>query len=212
MRKKMGLLIHGYNVNSPNWLEVVWWIKSVSVFIGRLPQGAMIASLMKPELVVFGTGASERKGKVEAEVMRDYLLDNFLELAILPKFSDVNLKELRDRIASVSRLEIKSKNTFEEIKYASYMFKEAGIEIFGSISSPDHVSRCAVNADQIFSEEKELSVFRGNYFTWPSQIPYGVENKWPVVVETPHRLHQFVQKLIGLPKEKQEEIIKKNPD
>ena len=203
---KTGVLVHGYNVNSENWQEVVWW-KNPKL-IGRLPQAAKVIAQMEPELVIFGTGASEKDGKIEAEIMRDYLLEYFTELAILPDFLGVNIEKLRERIAKISRLEIKSKNTFEEIEYASRMFKEAGIEVFGSVSSPDH-ARCAAYADQIFTEDKELTVFKGNYFTWLSQVPYGEKGKWPLVVESPNRLYPVFQKIMALPREQQEKIIKK---
>ena len=81
---KTGVLIHGYNVNSSNWQNVVWW--EDTKLIGRLPQGAKAVSLMNPELIVFGMGASVKDGKIEAEIMRDYLLEYFHELAVLPEF------------------------------------------------------------------------------------------------------------------------------
>ena len=171
MERKTGVLIHGYNVHSKNWQEVVWW-KSPEL-VGRLPQGAKVILEVEPEMVIFGSGASEKDGKIEAEVMRDYLLEYFLELAILPDFLGVNLEKLRERITQISRLETKSKETYEEIYYSSYIFKKEGIERIILVSSPDHTPRCGLYAAQIYFKEKELSCYLGNFSTYPSMVPYG---------------------------------------
>ncbi|MBI2450092.1 MAG: YdcF family protein [Candidatus Nealsonbacteria bacterium] len=204
---KTGVLIHGYNVNSPNWQEVVW--RKSPELIGRLPQGARVVSLIKPELIVFGTGASIKDGKVEAEIMRDYLLEYVDELAVLPDFLGIDLEKLRKRIAEISRLETRSKNTFEEILYSTRIFKDAGMEMIVSVSSPDHASRCMRDAMNIFSEITDFRSYFGNFSVWPSQILYGEKGKWPVVVESPSRLYPVFQKLMSLPKEEQEQLIKK---
>ena len=195
---KTGVLVHGYNIHSSNWQEVVWWKNPDS--IGKLPQAAKIISLIKPELVIFGSGASRRDGKTEAEIMRNYLLEHFTELAVLGDFFEIDLKKLCRAISSISQLEFWSENTFQEIKYSACMFKAAGVESIISVSSPDHASRCMANAMEIFSEDRKLSMFLGNFSTWPSQVPYGRKGEWPVVVESPHRFYPALRKIMTLPK------------
>lgn len=184
MKRKVGVLVHGYDVILPtNWVEVVWWDRYRR--LGRLPQGAKVIFETNPQLVVFGTGASEKDGKIEAAIMRDYLLDYFLELAILPDFLGVNLEKLRERIRQISRLEIHSKNTIEEILYAAYLFKEAGVERIIMVSSPDHTPRCGKEAFLIFSREKDLNCYLGNFYTCPSLVPYGTSVEDVVIKESP---------------------------
>jgi len=168
--KKTGVLIHGYNVNSPNWLTVVWG--NPPDLLGRLPRGVMVAIEEKADIVVFGTGASELNGKIEAAVMRDYLLEHFYNLKQFSVFKKIDLKKIRERIKDISRLEIKSKNTREEVKFALQIFKEEGIEKVVLVTSPDHVSRSLRDAYIVAEEDETLRNFTKDLFATPSQTTY----------------------------------------
>ncbi len=190
IKRRVGVLIHGYNLLEENWEEVVWGRPPL---MGRLPRGALIALYLDAEIIVFGTGATERDGKKEAEVMRDYLLDHFSELKEFPAFQGIDLKAAKKKIEEVSRVEIESTNTIEEVYCAGKIFLEAGVESIILVSSPDHLPRCFRDVHIVFSENKDFHVFAENLFGTSCQTFYGT-NRMPLVVESSHECHPFLQR------------------
>ena len=156
MKEGTGLLIHGFTLNTLNW-PLSWERVELGEppnLLGRLSRGIEIVLAEDVEVLVFGTGSTERGGKTEAQYIRDYLLDNFERLKEFPNFQGVDLKRLKERIEHIARLETKSKNTAEEIFFTAEIFLEAGVDKIISVSSPDHIVRCA----------KEWQLFRKKHY------------------------------------------------
>lgn len=170
-REKVGVLIHGYNIEKKNWREVVWGRGNL---MGRLPKGALVTLEEGAEVIVFGTGASQTKeGKIEAEVMRDTLVEQFFRLEDFSAFSRIDLTErVRDRIEKISRLETESRNTREELQFAGEIFREERIEKVILVSSPDHISRCLRDAYVVFIENIDFYPFEQRLYATPSQVSY----------------------------------------
>jgi hypothetical protein len=156
--------------------------------MGRLPKGALTVWEENADIIVFGTGASKKDGKVEAAWMRDTLIERFFELPNFSAFQKISLedlKSLKKKIEKNSRLEIRSKNTKEEIKFAGEVFIKEGVEKVFIVSSPDHVSRCIRDAYLVYSEEKEFNPLAKRLFATPSQIPYTGRNVGDVKIIEP---------------------------
>ncbi len=209
-KKRAGVLIHGYHLQAKGWENIVW---GEPPLMGRLPKGIAVALETEAEVVVFGTGASEKGGKKEAEVIRDYLFEHFFELEKFPIYDGIKLKEdfreAERRLKEISVLETKSQNTLEEVKFAGEIFKNHGIEKAILVSSPTHISRCLKYAYVVFSEEKELSYLTQELYATPSQVCYPGDKAGDVIViEPPHRpdrpysLYPCVKRMMKVPEEK----------
>lgn len=209
-KKRTGVLIHGYHLQAKGWENIVW---GVPPLIGRLPKGTAVALETEAEVVVFGTGASEKGGKKEAEVIRDYLFENFFELEKFPIYNGIKLKEAERRMKKISVLETKSQNTLEEVKFAGEIFKNHGIERAILVSSPTHISRCLRDAYAVFSKKKELSYLAQELYATPSQVCYPGHKAGDVIVmEPPHRpdrpsLYPCVKRMMDVPEEKLKEFL-----
>ncbi|MBE9593394.1 MAG: YdcF family protein [Proteobacteria bacterium] len=214
-KKRVGVLIHGYHLQAKNWENIVW---GEPPLMGRLPKGTAVALETEAEVVVFGTGASEKGGKKEAEVIRDYLFEHFFELEKFSAFNGLELEEdIREaerRMREKSVIEIKSQNTFEEVKFAGEIFKNHGIERAILVSSPAHISRCLKYAYAVFSEEKELRYLTQELYATPSQVCYpGYKVEDVIVMEPPHRpdrpysLYPCFKRMMNMPEEKLKELL-----
>ena len=213
MENRTGVLIHGLHLQTQGWEEIVWG--RPPHLLGILPQGAAIALREKASIVVFGTGASERNGKKEAEVARDLLLDRFLDLAQFTDFQGVDLEESRRVVQRISVVETHSQNTAQEVKFAGRMFQEAGVDRIFLVSSPTHISRCVRDAFMAFNEDGALRHFTYNLFASPSQMCFlGTTAQDVAIVEPSHRpdrtasnLNLLVQKMLRVPSGNQEEFL-----
>lgn len=215
MKERTGVLIHGLHLQTKGWEEIVWG--KPPYLLGRLPQGIAVALTEKAGIVVFGTGASERDGKKEAEVTRDFLLDHFLELSKFTDFQGVDLKEAKGTIENISSLDTLSQNTAQEVRFASRMFQEAGVDKIILVSSPTHISRCIRDAFIACNEDDALRHFTHNLFATPSQTCFpGTTAADVAIVEPPHRpdriansLNVLVQRMFKVPRAEQESFLTK---
>lgn len=205
---KTGVLVHGFHLQAPNWKNIVWG--EPPYFLGRVPKGMSVALLEgNVDIIVFGTGASEKDGKKEAEYTRDYLLEHFYELAEFEVFWGFHhFLEAKIRIERILRVEIQSQNTAQEVQFAGRMFREVGVERIILVSSPAHISRCLRDALVNIKGVSDISAM-------PSQTSWA-DPAEVVIVEPSHRpdqpktnLHSFVKDLLSLPREEQEKLIKK---
>ena len=137
---KTGVLVHGFHLQAENWESIIWGLPPN--LLGRAPKGVLVALEEKAEILVFGTGASEKDGKKEAEYIRDYLLEHFDKLAEFSAFRDIDLVSAKKIIEEITRVEIRSQNTAQEIELAGEMFEEVGVEKIILVSSPVHILRC----------------------------------------------------------------------
>lgn len=171
---KTGVLVHGFNLHAENWENIVWG--KPPFFLGRVPKGVLVALEEKADIMVFGTGASEKDGKKEAEYTRNYLVEHFSELAKFSAFRNIILEEAKKIIGEISKLELKSQNTVQEISYAGEIFKEVGVGKIILVSSPAHSPRCLRDALAII-DGLDISVR-------PSQTSWG-DIKDVIVLEPP---------------------------
>ena len=72
---RTGVLVHGCHLEAFDWRGIVWG--SPPHELGRIPTAVYVAVKEDAEVIVFGTGASERGGKKESEVTREYMLEHF---------------------------------------------------------------------------------------------------------------------------------------
>lgn len=202
---KTGVLVHGFHLQAENWENIVWG--KPPFWLGRVPKGVLVALEEKADIMVFGTGASEKDGKKEAEYTKDYLLEYFSKLANFSAFSGINLAKAKKTIEEVIRTEVRSQNTAQEIQFAGKIFDGVGVERIILVSSPVHIPRCLRDALAILKEREILVKYSQTSWSDPGET---------VIIEPPHgmdklkiNLYGFVKNLFAMSKEKQEEIIKK---
>lgn len=202
---KTGVLVHGFHLQAENWEKIVWG--KPPNLLGRAPKGVMVALEENADIIVFGTGASVKDGKKEAEYTRDYLLEHFLELVEFWALEGIDLAEAKEKISQIAKLEIKSQNTFQEPRFAADIFRRANAERIIIVSSPTHISRCLRDALMVFDREDVIAQPSHTGWADASEV---------IIIEPPYRpdrqksnLHSFVKKLMALSSDEQEEIIKK---
>lgn len=152
--ERVGVLSHGYHCGAPDWMEIVWGRPPFA--LGRALKAVQIAWREKAELIVFGTGASEKDGMKEAEYIIHYLLENFTQLREFSAFSRIHLVALREKIVRISVPETKSQNTAEEVALAGRIFAAKGVERVYQVSSPFHIPRCHRDALVAFRADPKL--------------------------------------------------------
>jgi len=230
---KTGVLVHGCNLNIENWRHVAWGDPPDEP--GRIPQGMLMAAQTNADVIVFGTGASEKAfrlgesektGQVlsEAEYSLEYLKIHFSSLAKfeilrtrIPQLQDPKrVQKLSESLLGRVVLDTNSMNTIEEIANAGKIFAERGIEQAILVSSPSHIVRCLRDAGAIYQNDKSFASFRYNVHAVPSTTCYeGTTGADVVVIEPPHRpdrhvvpTHRRIQRMLTLQKLDYEELVK----
>ena len=198
------MLVHGCHLGALNWRGIMWGNPPDEM--GRIPKAVSVALQEDADVMVFGTGASEKAGKKEGEYTRDYMLDKFLELSAFSWFSDTALKEARARLAAISICECCSQNTLEEMEEAARIFKKKGVQKIILVSSPTHISRCIRDA-LVVLHTPELSGLRRHLYAAASDTSYlGGRVEDVVIFEPPHRgdqqaflTHYVVKRIFKIP-------------
>lgn len=185
IKKRVGVWVHGFLLQAEVWRKVVWG--EPPDLLGRVPKAVLVALEEDAVFLGFGTGASEKDGKKEAEFIRDYLLEHFLELAEFTAFKGVDLVKAKEKIQSISRLETQSHNTKEESEFAVEMLEESGIEKIFLVSSPVHLPRCLRDYYAVL-EKRQNTILVQNLYAIPSQTYWGEVGLGDlVIIEPPHR-------------------------
>lgn len=193
-RRKTGVLVHGYNLHAGQWEDVAWGAPPER--IGRVPMGVFVALSEQADVMVFGSGASEKDGLLESEATERLLWERFDKLAgfaVLRK----HLPELkhpdstgtyRERIESILHLDRASRNTREEIARAGRIFVDRDIERVILVSSPTHMPRCLRDACTIYGEDSGMSGLLQGLYAVPSVTGYpGYAAGDVAIFEPPHR-------------------------
>ncbi len=209
---KTGLLCHGRHVLAKNWKFHQWGDKEKGL-LGQVMKTILLASQENPEIIIFGTGASEKDGLKESEYTIKYMFEHFDDLYALPQFQGMDIEQLRAFMKLKSIPEKKSQNTYEEIKRALEIFSHHGIERAIWVSNPDHISRCMQLAHQVYCETNSKTL--QNFFAAQSDIGYnGTPSITSKIVEMPHRgddpspdLSQYIGGYFRLAPEKKEEFV-----
>ncbi|MCH2101745.1 MAG: hypothetical protein MK209_07465 [Planctomycetes bacterium] len=210
---KTGVLVHGCHLEAYDWRGIVWGYPNAGD-LGRAPKGVLVAHQEQAEMIVFGTGASERvvdRGgeripMKEGEYTLDYLLRHFDELSEFPAFSKLDLPALRMQIEETAHAEVCSQNTREEVAEAAELFLASGVERMILVSSPTHISRCVRDAYTAL-ERRRFAKLRHQLFATPSDSSYlGSRAEDVVIFEPPHRsdrhsapIHINVSRILRIP-------------
>lgn len=210
---KTGILVHGCHLGALNWRGIMWGHPPDQ--LGRIPKAVAVALQEDAEVLIFGTGASEKNNKKEGEYTRDFMFEHFSELKEFSYFHDIDLVNVRSNFLNISRAECRSQNTREEMKEAGKIFSELGTERVILVSSPTHISRCIRDALDVFKGEKYWSL-RENLFATASDTSYlGGRVEDVVIFEPPHRgdqqsflTHYVVKRIFKISAEEMPRFLK----
>jgi hypothetical protein len=210
---KSGVLVHGCHLGALNWQGIMWGHPPDE--LGRVSKGVAVALQENAEVLIFGTGASEKDRKKEGEYTRDYLLDNFFKLKAFACFAAMDLEEAQARIASIAIPECRSRNTREEMEEAARIFLEREVEKVVLVSSPTHISRCIRDALVVFQDARYTGL-RGHLYAAASDTSYlGGRVEDVVIFEPPHRgdqqaffTHYVVNRIFKIPEDQMPGFLK----
>jgi hypothetical protein len=148
---KSSVIVMGYNVNEPNYEEVVWGEPPHRP--GRLVKGAAIF-LEEDAEIFFLTGCGGRDGREGVEITRDLLYERIKyleEFTVCPIFRMYHHSIILDRLEQAIRLEHRHPDkliqttllTMRSIKLELVISETQKVTL---VSSPDHISRCLRDA------------------------------------------------------------------
>ena len=222
-KKKSGVLVHGCNLHTYNWKRIVWGKPPHE--LGRVPKGIFIALYEEAEAMVFGTGASEKNGLLEADATAQLMWEKFDDLKefeiFQTHFPDLKDQAFRDhcrtRIESILKIENTAQNTVDEVTKAGHVFKDHGIEQIVLVSSPTHLPRCLRDASVAFDNDPELSHFRYWLSASPSITSYMGRSAADVAVfEPPHRpdrpafnINDFLKRVDDIPGPMRQDFLRR---
>jgi hypothetical protein len=189
----IGIICNGRHLETPNWEAVVW---GQSGKMGQIPAAIRaLKQFSKMGTVValaFGTGASEKDGIPEGQVMANFMFANLHRLAAeFAYFSEMTGEELRSLQTWLSRIaivETTSKNTTEEFLETMKIFRDRKVDLVVDVTSKTHAPRCLLELSQVW---ERLDYFpREGFLVVPAEtgyanIPQG--DQGVVIFEYPHR-------------------------
>ena len=210
---KTGILVHGCHLEAFGWRGIVWGTPPDE--LGRVPLSVYLGLQEDAEVIVFGTGASEREGQKEGAYTRQYMLDHFKELGEFACFEGIDLDEAKPKIEAISAAEGGSLNTIEELQAAGRIFLEKGVEKAILVSSPTHVPRCIRDALTVF-QAPTFRTLRRNLYAIACDTSYlGGRIDDVVVFEPPHRgdrgsflTHYIVKRILTIPEAKMDGFLR----
>lgn len=183
---KTGIFVHGLNANEKDWLPRI--IGEPPYLLGRASRAVQLLATTYPEteLMLFGSGASERGGLKEGDYTIRQLFHHFDSLLRFRAFRDLNAgifsrkhEQLRRKVQSIAKSELQSHNTITELRYGIPRFVEAGIRRIVLVSDYPHFSRCAAHAGQIIEElqlENQVEIVaEHSFYRHPGQKLSGVK-------------------------------------
>ncbi len=185
----IGIFVHGRHVGTVDWERLVWGDPENNK-LGSLTRLVLEILERGPEnvkTVVFGSGASEKEGIVEAQRMKNFLLDHISELDAFPiicnhiKFQGEAFSKLLALIRNIYCDTI-SRNTAQEVEHAITFFADAGCTEIYQISCRSHLPRCV-------AERMKAKIPSGQYwYAVSDDMTYpGSRAEDIVVLEPPHR-------------------------
>ncbi|MDO8528967.1 MAG: ElyC/SanA/YdcF family protein [Nanoarchaeota archaeon] len=212
MESKTGILCHGRHVLANNW-ELHQWGDKEKGLLGQVLKTLSLAAKQYPEVVVFGTGASEKDGLKESEYTIRYMFEHFDEINEFPQFNGADMQGLKNFMSAHSVPEKKSQNTLEELKCAMDIFSSYSVSRIFIVSNPDHISRCMQLAHQVYHDLKPRGL--DEIFAAQSDVGYnGTLSVTSKIIEMPHRgddpspdLSKYIGSYFRLPLEKKIEFV-----
>lgn len=202
-KKRTAVLIHGYNVNEPDWEWVVWG-KPQDGILGRAARGLEIACANDADLLYIGGGGSHKDGKSEAEVTYVYMRDNLDQLVAQNVCNEGDAGHmLLERV----HIDKRSRNTFEEIVNFMNVCYRRDIMRLILVSSPFHGPRCQKIGDTVRMVEPNIKLRVATITADTDPKEQSVSRV--AVVEPRHWLNSHVHHILhDIPKELHSEVSK----
>lgn len=223
--KSIAILIHGRHLQTEGWETVVWGEPPNK--LGTLPRAVLEIlerGIENIGLVVCGTGASEKDGLVEAEYMKQFLLQN---MAYLSEFDvigqHVRFQSNRD-LSLLSKCikgivcETVSQNTAQEIENAAKLFADANCRHVYHMTLQSHGPRALL---EVLKARSRGAIPKWQqWYTVVDDTTYeGTNLEDVVVVEPPHRgddpmlgaqhqIHEVIPPLFALKENDPVELVK----
>jgi hypothetical protein len=189
----IGIICNGRHLQTRNWETAVWGqsgqMGQIPAAIRALQQFSKMGSVVA---LAFGTGASERNGIPEGQVMVDFMFANLHRLASeFSYFSNMTgeeLERLRTWLSRVAVAETASKNTTEEFLEAMKIFRDREVDLVVDVTSKTHAPRCMLDLSKIWETLDYRP--REGFVVVPAETGYGNiphGSQGVVIFEYPHR-------------------------
>jgi hypothetical protein len=204
------VLIHGCHLQAEGWEEIVWG-NPIQGRLGRVPYGLEKAEEFDAQMIIFGTGASEKDGLKEGQYTFNYALAHLSDYALERSGPPHIATDVGAWLKKIARLELSSQNTLEEVRNAAKMANDAGIKRLILVSSPEHIMRCHQAALKVLAAEPAFTHFLDELYVCASHTHFaGAIVDDVVIIEPPHRgdmpkvpLNQTVKLIFGFLKDPQ---------
>jgi len=192
------VLIHGCHVDTTDWTKII--VGNLPNLPGRAARGLEAAWMFQSKCIIWGTGASEKHGLKEAELIFDEAFAHISEIAqYMNRNQEItSAKDLAWFMRSKSILEQRSQTTTQEIDNAARIAQEKDCTIIFQISSPTHIERCyheALKWNEQHPTENILFVPISSAVSYANSTAKDV-----VIVEPPHRSDRSTLRLERLVK------------
>lgn len=197
---KTGIVVHGCHLGAVGWENLVWGIAPHQM--GRLPKAIQILAQLGASVVYFGTGASEKDGKLEGQYAFDTLFARKSELAhfealqhVMHLGIDIHLTPDGPVIYTGTQAKVVidtyTQNTVEELIGAAEAFIANDVGQIVLISSATHMPRCLKEAQRVYNDpkyENRYKRFAQNLLVAPADTCFdGATYADPVIIEPAHR-------------------------
>ncbi|MBI3572112.1 hypothetical protein HY091_01085 [Candidatus Kaiserbacteria bacterium] len=184
MTPKSAVLIHGLHLEANGWESLVWGDPEHGTY-GTIPRGILEAWKTSAHLIYWGTGASERDGKKEAEWMYDRAILGIAQLATL---CGTDVESLQSFLKDQSVKDTEAKDTNTEIRACYDVCIERGIDQLTLIPYASQAPLAARRALWMALEDEKYSSFKHKITIAPSDTRYvGVSMQDIVIFTPPHR-------------------------
>ncbi len=184
MADKIVVLVHGLHLNAKGW-EMVAWGDIPNNLWGTIPTGIKAAHFFNANKVIWGSGASQKGDKTEAEEMFSTAVSRSGKIAKQLGEDEVHLKDfLRER----SILDEKSQNTQEEIEHALDYCQKIGAKTLVLVPAAGQASIAIKRILSLVLQNTRYSNFRHSVLIFPSDVMYeGISIDDVVIFMPPHR-------------------------
>ncbi len=162
------VLIHGLHLQAHGWEGVVWGNPEDGTW-GVIPRGVILAWQTQATAVVWGSGASERDGKKEAEVMYEMAIER---VEVLAKICGATSGALKDFLVSRSVRDTVAKDTAEELKNTFSLAIGRSIEDIVCVSPASAAPITARKALALSLQDPKFAQFKHHVVIAPSDTRY----------------------------------------